>query len=529
MSRALIIFSRLPVAGETKTRLMPALSPEECAALHRAMIADVAAAARRTGADIFVFHTPDAADSTLLEIFGAARYLPQVGRGLGERMMRAADSVLAMGYEKILLFGTDIPALDENIFFSAFESLDDSDVVAIPTEDGGYCLIGMKEPHDDLWRVDGYGGSSVFESLKKKISSRGLRAEYLAPLRDVDTAADLREVELALERDRYCAPATREAIRRIRGLNAEDCDRCGVCARGCLFLQRYSIVAADLARRDDLAFSCFLCGRCRELCRKNIDGSALARRARQRSKLPSGLAYRFMLWDKAPGKFADHKRSARRSVLFPGCSLPAFFPKTTSRLVEISASHDIGVVYDCCGKPASDLGVRDADDRARKLAASLRETGVEELVIACANCFYFFRDRIDIPIVSVYKKLYDLGEGARIDVRELFVPCPDRRERIFLRGVELFSASPIARAHEDVQCCGLGGAAGICEPETAKEMTDPLCAFGDAVTLCASCSGAFQRRGVGSAHVLSKILGVEERPSGRIRYLIARALRKIFG
>lgn len=42
MKRALLCFTRLPVPGRTKTRLMPLLTGEECAALHTAFLRDIA-------------------------------------------------------------------------------------------------------------------------------------------------------------------------------------------------------------------------------------------------------------------------------------------------------------------------------------------------------------------------------------------------------------------------------------------------------------------------------------------------------
>ena len=35
MKRAVIVFTRVPIPGQTKTRMMPYFSPEECAKLHR--------------------------------------------------------------------------------------------------------------------------------------------------------------------------------------------------------------------------------------------------------------------------------------------------------------------------------------------------------------------------------------------------------------------------------------------------------------------------------------------------------------
>ena len=47
--------------------------------------------------------------------------------------------------DKVILLGSDIYNLQENIIYSAFEKLDEYDVVINPSVDGGYFLIGMKK------------------------------------------------------------------------------------------------------------------------------------------------------------------------------------------------------------------------------------------------------------------------------------------------------------------------------------------------------------------------------------------------
>lgn len=59
MKRALICFTRPPVPGRTKTRLMPCLSGESCAALHTALLRDIAAVCGRVDADLYVAFAPE--------------------------------------------------------------------------------------------------------------------------------------------------------------------------------------------------------------------------------------------------------------------------------------------------------------------------------------------------------------------------------------------------------------------------------------------------------------------------------------
>ena len=41
MKQALILFTRIPVPGKTKTRLMPYFSPKQCAKLHTCFLKDI--------------------------------------------------------------------------------------------------------------------------------------------------------------------------------------------------------------------------------------------------------------------------------------------------------------------------------------------------------------------------------------------------------------------------------------------------------------------------------------------------------
>ena len=54
MKWAVIVFTRVPSPGQTKTRMMPYFSPEECAKLHENFLKDIAQECEKVNADIFV-------------------------------------------------------------------------------------------------------------------------------------------------------------------------------------------------------------------------------------------------------------------------------------------------------------------------------------------------------------------------------------------------------------------------------------------------------------------------------------------
>ncbi len=133
----------------------------------------------------------------------------------------------------------------------------------------------------------------------------------------------------------------------------------------------------------------------------------------------------------------------------------------------------------------------------------------------CPNCYYFLKGRLNVRMVSVYQKLEELKLGKKITGGgRMFLPCPDREEQAWMKELEDFMEQPCGII-QDIQCCGLGGCARAKEPELSKEMADVLVRkqYDKVYTYCASCSGSFARNGyVGAKHVLTELLGTDERP-----------------
>ncbi len=191
MKNAVICFTRVPKPGLTKTRLLPVLTPEQCATLHWAFLKDLAELYRKTEAHLFVAHVPDPDWEELKSVFPSAGYLPQKGADLGEKMYRAIRKVLDLGYSSVVLTGADLPAMTAEHLKSGFAALEENDIVIGPTSDGGYYLIGMKKPCRDVFRVEGYGGTSVFENTVAAAQNAGLTVGFAAGCDDVDTPEDL--------------------------------------------------------------------------------------------------------------------------------------------------------------------------------------------------------------------------------------------------------------------------------------------------------------------------------------------------
>lgn len=191
MKKAVICFTRVPRPGVTKTRLLPVLTPEQCAGLHWSFLKDLAEIYRQTDAHLYVAYTPDSGWEQLKAVFPPAGYIPQKGKDLGERMYRAIRKVMDLGYESVILTGADLPLLTKAHLDSGFDALEEHDIALGPTSDGGYYLIGMKKPHKEVFRVEGYGGSTVFENTLSAAKEAGLSVGLAQSCDDVDTPEDL--------------------------------------------------------------------------------------------------------------------------------------------------------------------------------------------------------------------------------------------------------------------------------------------------------------------------------------------------
>lgn len=197
MRKALICFTRVPRSGQTKTRLMGLLTPEQCAGLHWAFLKDLARVYRRVDAALFIAHTPDPDWEALKEKFPFAEgFFPQTGDELGARMDHALRKVLAMGYEAVVLTGADLPAMTEDHLHSGFAALEQADISLGPTTDGGYYLIGARKPCPEVFSSQQYGCATVFENTLAAAKSAGLSVGFAAVCGDVDTPEDLKKLQL---------------------------------------------------------------------------------------------------------------------------------------------------------------------------------------------------------------------------------------------------------------------------------------------------------------------------------------------
>ncbi|MCO5387646.1 MAG: TIGR04282 family arsenosugar biosynthesis glycosyltransferase [Desulfosporosinus sp.] len=190
-SQALILMTRVPVPGKTKTRLMPHLSAEECAGFHEACLKDIIKVQRELKKPANIFYSEKLTEKFMTMFPKESQFISQEGDNLGERMSQAFRISL-QDYKFTLMVGSDLPHLTVRLLQSAFEALEQHDVVLGPALDGGYYLIGLKQFIPDLFTGITWGSSEVFRQTIERVHSLGLSYRLLQTMQDLDTIEDLR-------------------------------------------------------------------------------------------------------------------------------------------------------------------------------------------------------------------------------------------------------------------------------------------------------------------------------------------------
>ncbi|MGH7014787.1 MAG: TIGR04282 family arsenosugar biosynthesis glycosyltransferase [Stellaceae bacterium] len=195
---AFAVMAKAPRAGEVKTRLVPPLLPEEAAELSACSIQDVVenflGAGRAVKSRGYVAYSPPGSEALFRELVPPEIELLAPRRiGLGHSLLHAAEDLLALGYGAACLVNADSPTLPSALLIEAAERLHapGDRVVLGPACDGGYYLIGLKQPHRHLFHDIDWSTERVFRQTVKRATSLGLAVAVLPTWYDVDDPASL--------------------------------------------------------------------------------------------------------------------------------------------------------------------------------------------------------------------------------------------------------------------------------------------------------------------------------------------------
>ncbi len=285
---------------------------------------------------------------------------------------------------------------------------------------------------------------------------------------------------------------------RICELFAEQCRSCRLCRKDCDLLQSTELTPQTIARNllageitpelIDVVQRCAICGFCSRNCPFRLNPGELMQAARIELAAREQIRlddYQLMLVDQPVNFFnlfretwevsyRDLERDDCATLFFPGCSLSSYAPELTRRarswLAEEQAE-DIGFSARCCGLPLFSIGLK---ERAETYLAGLENDfagqGVQRLVTACPNCFYFLREHLrEIEVCSLYQLMVEAGVKipgrASVAVHD---SCPDRFSGEVgrsMRGLlEPGALEELPHHGPKTLCCGAGGIVSMIDP-----------------------------------------------------------------
>ncbi|MGI6119983.1 MAG: TIGR04282 family arsenosugar biosynthesis glycosyltransferase [Desulfosporosinus sp.] len=213
---AVVVMSKIPRPGFTKTRLNTVLNEQESADFHRASLADTCRAIMQSGLPGYIYyaeqdkHSRSAQDSLVTQynlveqdIWGLPederhyfQMYPQWGKDLGERIYHAAREIL-FNYDAVLFLGSDMPHIEPAVILEAKAKMLCNEIVIGPAQDGGYYLLGIKQAAPAIFKGIPWGTPRVLEKTLDIIRKKNRKFSLLPMQADIDTWDDLLAFYLA--------------------------------------------------------------------------------------------------------------------------------------------------------------------------------------------------------------------------------------------------------------------------------------------------------------------------------------------
>jgi len=188
----LIIFCKAPIPGEVKTRLISGVGAGSAANIHARLATEtigdcLAVAAALPRIKLQLWCSPDIEHGFFQAFVDKMALHQQQGNDLGERMAHA----MCFDSSPAILIGTDCPPVNRNYLLNAADQLRFNPFVIAPAEDGGYGLIGMRSPCEDVFNDIQWSTDQVLQETLARCRENSIKVLQLPTIWDVDEPVDL--------------------------------------------------------------------------------------------------------------------------------------------------------------------------------------------------------------------------------------------------------------------------------------------------------------------------------------------------
>jgi rSAM/selenodomain-associated transferase 1 len=193
LNHHLIIYAKRPLPGYAKTRLGKGIGMENAAGFYARLLYGYLMdllCGRLENATIELSVASLADVPFFADAFPELVVRPQGEGNLGQRMKASFKQAFEQGAGPVVLTGSDIPGLDSKLVRTAFTELEAAPLILGPANDGGYYLIGMREPHAFLFEGIAWSTERVLAQTTALARAQGLEIAYLPQLFDVDNVSE---------------------------------------------------------------------------------------------------------------------------------------------------------------------------------------------------------------------------------------------------------------------------------------------------------------------------------------------------
>lgn len=188
----LLIFTRNPELGKAKTRLAKTVGDETALEIYKFLLERTKnIAAQVKGADKAVYYSVRIRENDIWDASIFQKH-QQFGEDLGIRMHNAFKNGFDVGYQKVLIIGSDLYDLTSEIIENAFDELDKNDVVIGPAEDGGYYLLGMNSLQKNVFKNKDWGTETVRAATLADLKNK--KVKLLEVKNDIDVYEDIENI-----------------------------------------------------------------------------------------------------------------------------------------------------------------------------------------------------------------------------------------------------------------------------------------------------------------------------------------------
>jgi uncharacterized protein len=174
--------------GKVKTRLAKTVGDDQALKIYKALLKHTCDVVQSVSTQRFLFYSNfiDQNDDWPIAHF---HKLLQSGPDLGEKMKNAFEQIF-QSHEKVVIIGSDCPALTDKIVNEAFEKLESFPFVIGPATDGGYYLLGMNQFSPAIFDNVEWSTSQVTSKTIKIIRNSSKSYHLLPELSDIDNEED---------------------------------------------------------------------------------------------------------------------------------------------------------------------------------------------------------------------------------------------------------------------------------------------------------------------------------------------------